>query len=341
MVPEVVSLDPLLDDGTAAVVVPFHNAAVAELFPDHKAVAVDEFRARFDAPELQSQFIGLVEPSGDLVGLGLVRMWVDGTNAHLLFVQILVRPDRRRAGLGRLLLDRTVQIAEGSGRSMVIADTVDTVPAGASFAVAVGAEVGMREYVSSVSVANLDTDRLQLWIDDGPRRGADYDVKRWVDGYPEADLAHIAELFVMADEDMPFEDAAFEPITETAETLKLRLEGSKPFVDRVTSVAVHRPSGQLVGFSELIRRSSDPATLLTTLTTVHRDHRGHAIGKWLKADVIMAATARFAETTVVKTENAFSNAAMLGINDAIGFVPRFTLTSYQVGTEDLRANIDR
>lgn len=224
---------------------------------------------------------------------------------------------------------------------MIIADTFDTVPAGALFAASVGAEVGIREHVSRVSVAELDTDLLQSWIDDASRRADDYDVIRWNDFYPEANLGEIAELFVMADEDMPFEDAAFEPITETAESLNMRLEASKPFIRRVTSVAVLRSTGQLVGFSELIRRLSDTSTLFTTLTIVHRDHRSHNLGKWLKADVITAAIARFPDAQRLQTENAFSNAAVLGINDAIGFVPQYTLTSYQVSTEKVRRYLDR
>ena len=340
MVPQIVSLDPLSDDETAAFVVPFHNAALNELFPDRKEAGADEFKARFAAPEMETRFFGAFDVDGKLVGLCVVRLWIDGTNKHLLFVQVLVRPDRRRQGLGRLLLERAVEIAGTTGRSMIMADTFDTVPEGALFAAAVGADVGIREHVSRVAVAKLDTPGLRTWLDCGLTGALDYDLIRWTDGYPDTNLGAVAELFVMADEDMPFEDAAFEPITETAASLKLRLDASKPFVQRVTSVAVHRSTGQLVGFSELIRRLSDTSTLFTTLTTVHRDHRGHGLGKWLKADVITAAIARFPDTQHVQTENAFSNAAMLGINDAIGFVPQYTLTSYQLATDQVRQYLE-
>lgn len=55
----------------------------------------------------------------------------------------------------------------------------------------------------------------------------------------------------------------------------------------------------------------------------------------------MGAIARFPDAEILRTENAFSNAAMLGINDAIGFVPRFSATSYQLATEKVRADLDR
>lgn len=266
---------------------------------------------------------------------------MERTNEHLLFVQILVRPDRRRTGIGILLLERATEVAEARGRSMVMTDTFDTIPAGACFAAAVGADVGIREHVSRVAVPRINMVALRSWADEGVRRAVDYDLIRWTDGYPDARLGDVAALFVMADEDMPFDDAAFEPITETAESLKMRLDASKPFVERVTTVTAHRSSGQLVGFSELIRRRSDTSTLFTSLTTVHRDHRGRGLGKWMKGDVITAAIARFPDTKRLQTENAFSNTAMLAINDAIGFVPQYTLTSYQLATEKVRRYLDR
>lgn len=57
--------------------------------------------------------------------------------------------------------------------------------------------------------------------------------------------------------------------------------------------------------------------------------------------MITAAIARFPDAQRLQTENAFSNAAVLGINDAIGFVPQYTLTSYQVSTEKVRRYLDR
>jgi GNAT superfamily N-acetyltransferase len=153
--------------------------------------------------------------------------------------------------------------------------------------------------------------------------------------------AQIARLFVIADEDMPFEDAAFDPGSETAETVRARLERTESTVKRITSIARHVESGELAGFSELTVRPSDPSTLFTSLTVVHRDHRGHALGKWIKADSILRAMERWPDATHVQTENAASNAPMLGINDAIGFRLEHTLIAYQANVAQVRAYLDR
>jgi len=334
-------LSPLTSDSDGDIVVPFHNRAMREMHPRRAVITLDEFRVRYDTPQVRNRFFGINDEHGALAALGLAMQWVDGTNAELEFVQVLVRPDKRRLGLARELLARSVEIAVQGGRTLITADTVDTVPSGDAFAVAIGADIGMREHINVVAVADIDILMLERWRDEGPDRAPTYELLSWTDGYPSEHDAQIARLFVMADEDMPFEDLDFEPNAETAESVRERLERTAGTTNLVTSVSRHRRSGDIVGFSELaIMRTGDPV-LYTTLTVVDRDHRGHALGKWIKADAILRAVERFPEATHIQTENAFSNAPMLGINDAIGFKPEHTLVSYQASTDGVRAYLER
>ena len=63
---------------------------------------------------------------------------------------------------------------------------------------------------------------------------------------------------------------------------------------------------------------------------VDREHRGHALGKWLKSAVILHGLERWPEADDIETMNAFSNEAMLGINREIGFEHEFTVRTYRV-----------
>lgn len=311
-----------------------------ELFPRIADSTLLEFRARHDAPSSEQRFFGIDDGDGDLAALGIAMHWVDGSNPQLQFLQVLVRPDMRQQGLARVLLSRALEIAVEGGRTMITGDTVDTVPSGEAFAHAVGADLGLREHINVVAVSNIDTSMLEQWREEGPERASDYELLSWFDGYPRGHDARMAQLFVMADEDMPFEDWDFEPTAETAESVRERLERLADITNLVTSVARHRDSGEIVGFSELVAHPGDP-TLETTLTVVDRDHRGFALGKWIKADVILRALQRFPDVTHIETENAFSNAPMLGINDEIGFVPEHALLIFQASTDTVRAYLER
>ncbi len=336
-----IDLNPFTSDADADVVVPFHNLALRETHPRSAFLTTDEFRARFDRPQMEQQFFGVIDDAGELAALGVAMWWVDGTNTHLLFLQNLVRPDMRQQGLGRQVLRRALEVTLERGRSMLIADIIDTVPAGQAFALTVGADLGLREHMNVVAVSDLDTEMLERWVTEGPGRAEGYELLAWAETYPEEHHGQLARLFVMADEDAPFEDAAFEPQAETAETVKERLERSEGFVERVASVVRHVESGAIVGFSEVVMVQKGSPSLNTSLTVVDRDHRGHAIGKWIKADAILRGIERYPDVTHIETENAFSNAPMLGINDEIGFRPEHTLMTYQATVDTVRAYLDR
>ncbi len=337
----ITDLYPFTSDETAAKVVAFRNAALGELIPRRASNTVEEFRVVHSDPSQTSEIYGIVDESDDLEALGISVHFVDGPNAHLQWTQISVRPDMRRQGHARQLLAHACSIAEASGRTMLGADAYDSVPAGDAFAHAVGAEVGMREEINVVETAAVDRTMLKMWRLAGPQRAEGYAVLQWADGNPSEHDAQIACLFVMAEEDMPFEDAAFDPGAETAETVRRRLERTQHTITRITSVARHAESGDIIGFSELFSRESDQDTLYTSLTAVNRDHRGHALGKWLKADAILRGMERWPDAKFIQTEHAHSNAPMLGINHQIGFQLEHTAIFYQATVEKVRGYLAR
>ncbi len=336
-----VDLFPLSSEDDADRVVAFYSRAYNEMLPRSQGTAVDEFRARFADPALEMHTFAIEDGSGGIEGVGIGIHWMDGTNGHLQWAQILVRPESRRMGHGRRLLARLAAVAASCGRSVMLADAYDTVPAGGAFAQAVGAHAAMREHISVVETDALDRTMLEAWRQDEPIRAEGYEVLSWADGWEQEHDSAIARLFVMADEDMPFEDAAFDPGAETAGTVRARLERTKDTITRVTSVVRHAESRVLVGFSELIVKASDSNTLFTMLTVVDRDHRGHGLGKWVKADSILHGIERWPRATHIQTENAASNAPMLGINDAIGFAPEHRMITYQATVDRVREYLER
>ena len=136
-------------------------------------------------------------------------------------------------------------------------------------------------------------------------------------------------MLLMLEQDAPMPEGR-EPRQWTGDMVKVMVEHMTELVEVSTAAAIHRESGTIVGLSQLIRPKGAPQTIITTWTVVDREHRGHALGKWLKSAVILHGLERWPEADDIETMNAFSNEAMLGINHEIGFEHEFTVRTYRV-----------
>lgn len=338
---QIVEVFPFTSDEDAGPVVAFYNLIDQEKISYRHDATVLSYRATHDEPSLVMRHFVARNGDGGVVGLLIVGVWEDGTNEHLVWAQLAVRPDARRQGIGKALLRRALEIGRERGCTTIIADTINTIPAGRAFAEAVGAHEGLREVTNTVLTSAIDQSMLEEWYLTAPSRAPGYEVLVIDGNYPEEFYPGVARLFVMADEDMPMDDLALEPMATTAETVAGWIKQLEGVVERTTAIARHVDSGQLVGFSGINHHIDDVETLHTTLTVVDRDHRGHGLGKWIKSGVILRAMEKHPEAIRLVTENAASNAPMLGINDAIGFKPEFEMISYQATVDVIETYLSR
>lgn len=330
--PTITEVFPLTDEADAGAIIGILNEVWAELAPHRAPVSIVDHRASYTTARMKVRHFLAVGQDGDRLGLLITLEFLDGSNDHLVFVEIDVLRRARRRGIGTALLAKALEVATEGGRTTMGFDTYDTVPAGAQWCESFGATVAMREHLNAVEVVDLDIEMLERWRREGPSRAPGYDMLIWTDGYPTEYLEQVAGLWFMGEEDMPLEDMTFNPPSVSASFVAERLEQSAGVLERLTAIPRHIESDTLVGFSELLYRRSDPNNIQTTLTMVHRDHRGHALGKWVKAAVILEGLMRWPNGRRILTENAKSNDAMLGINDAIGFKPLGTLLLYEAET---------
>ena len=68
-------------------------------------------------------------------------------------------------------------------------------------------------------------------------------------------------------------------------------------------------------------------------TGVSPEFRGRGLGRWLKAAMLDRIVRERPGVKFVRTGNADSNAAMLGINRALGFTPYVSRCVWQLETE--------
>jgi hypothetical protein len=150
---------------------------------------------------------------------------------------------------------------------------------------------------------------------------ADYEVVQWVGRCPDVWLADMAHLHQRMSTDAPA--AAIEFAEEQWDEQRMRnLDDINDAGGRlnVTSAARHRPTGRLVGYTDIAlgEQKGRPATQEDTL--VLKEHRGHRLGMLLKVANLEQVMRLSPVTPRITTFNAEENRPMLSVNEAVGFV---------------------
>ena len=83
-------------------------------------------------------------------------------------------------------------------------------------------------------------------------------------------------------------------------------------------MARHRRTGEWAGHTILCVDGNRPGYGIQEDTSVVRGHRGHRLGMWLKASMLLWMREEHPELTTIDTWNATSNAHMIAVNEALG-----------------------
>jgi mycothiol synthase len=265
-------------------------------------------------------------------------MWaLTEDNQHLIDTSIRVRADHRRQGLGRALLARMIEAAEGGGRTTMVLRSTDRVPAGEAFARRIGAKLGLTQGMNRLVLAEADRELVRRWVDEGPRRAPGYSLVA-IDGpYRDDLIEQIIDLSTVMNT-APREDLDQEDEIPTVEQAReMEAAHAQVHLERWYLAALHDASGQLVGWTEVGWVPDTPETVWQWGTGVRPEHRGHALGKWLKAVMLQRVLDERAGIIDIRTTNAESNDAMLGINHELGFRKLYTNLYWQVTVDRAKA----
>jgi mycothiol synthase len=267
-----------------------------------------------------------------VVGLAWVFWRLADENRHLARVTVGVAPDSRRQRRASELLRLAAEHAQADGRTLIQTWTGDRQASGEAFCRAVGAEVGLVTHENRLRLADVDRAQLAAWVRAGEAL-PDYDlVFVEIPTPPEllsaaAEIAHVIN--TAPRDDLHEEDETFTPERLAAwerENLAGGHSGWRLY-------ARHRPSGNLVGLTQIGWLADQGAVVDQGDTGVLPEHRGKGLAKWLKAAMLEKVLAELPAAQTVVTGNAYSNDAMLAINNALGFRPAGRWTVWQVGTE--------
>lgn len=265
-------------------------------------------------PGSETREYWIAESEGECIGFGQLSV---GAALPTARVEILVHPDRRRAGHGTALLETVRRQAAAHGASVLIGS--HATDAGSRFAAAAGADDTQREVHSvlrlpaAVAVAAVPGYRLRSWVGAAP--------KELVDSFARAREA-INDAPFPSDEEVAVWDAA------RVRDLEAALERREREV-RVT-VALDEQD-EVVASTELRVSRAPAATATTEDTSVVRQHRRKGLGRWVKVESLRRLQEERPDVTQVTTMNAEENRAMRGLNESLGFRPVAVWTSCVLG----------
>lgn len=288
-----------------------------ELRAEDPPIPFEEFAA-FQRSALESERrVYWLARAGDGTPVGRAELrFPTQHNLHLGNVLVYVHPDHRRQGIGTRLAQAVVAEAAADGRTDLVTDINDGHP-GEAFFTRLGGKVGLPQRISRLDLHGLDRDLMARWISDG--EATDYSLvswrarcpDEWLDGY-----AHVITAMNGAPVDgLPIEDRVHTPASIRERENELR----EAHLERWTIAAVHDRSHELAGFTDVVLVESSPENAWQGGTGVLPEHRGHGLGRWMKAAMAAALREERPALRWIDTENAYSNGPMLAINVAMGF----------------------
>jgi GNAT superfamily N-acetyltransferase len=275
----------------------------------------------------------------DLVAYGQLSLDRTGDNAHRAEFDVHVAASHRRRGIGRSVLVPIVDAAAADGRSTLAAGTPQGT-VGEEFLAAVRTERVYLERRSRLVVADIDRQLVDGWIADAKSKASDYSLLRLDGAIPDEHLQAVIDVHATMN-DAPREGLDLEDEHDTPETFREREALLFALgTCKMQVIARHDPSGEFAGFTTLSWHPLLPEVVWQWGTAVRREHRGHAIGRFLKAANLNNLRDENPAAEFIDTWNAGSNKWMLAINDDLGFRPYLWYQAFQGHIDDVRQALE-
>jgi mycothiol synthase len=289
------------------------------------------------ARSLPSQFVDhswLAETAaGTPIAVGYCWWHADG-DERVMECDVLVTQDRRREGIGSALMAVICEETVREGRSLLTWSTFDSVPAADAFSRSLGAAVARVNRTSDLTLSGVDWAMVERWVHAEQARAAGYTLDAIEGPIPEQ-LRSDAATFHHIMQTAPRDELAVGDVM-IDEAFVAELDRSLVESGRLRwTLLVRDPRGVCVGGTEITFEPDDATVAFQQNTGIDPAHRGLGLAKWAKAAMLERIRDGRPDVRVVRTGNAFSNAPMLAINDALGFEVVSTTTDWQVDVADV------
>lgn len=283
----------------------------------------EEIEMKRDDPEGDEFIHAAMDPaSGAMIGILWFGVFKEtspsyATNGHMAWTGASVMQADRRRGIGTALL----RLVPGLARAHKIRLLTGwaTEDDGKAFVRALGAKVGSRRRENRLDFDRVDWPMVVSWAREGPTRSPGTTI-RWFRGRIDDDaLEAYAKLFTEIANQQPWDDLERGDFIHDAAWFRDRADRFASLGDTwLTAISVE-PDGSISGLTDMVYDPDEVYIIGQGLTGVREANRGRGLGKWLKAEMLLHVREAFPQVRTVSTWNATTNAAMLAINDALGF----------------------
>ncbi len=316
------------------------NVLSAEVVPDDPLLPYDQaIEMHRNRPERIRRTSVRVRDGSDLLvaSTGIAIDPDHDDNPDMLPVGVNVLAEHRRNGVGTQLLAHVVAFAKREKRTRLVGGTSSRLPAGEAFVLSLGAEKKQAMHMNRLMISDVDRALMETWVAEGPTRAEGYELIGWDGDVPDEHMdPFLAAVLVM--NTAPRDDLEMNDFTLTPEEIRESEKVAAAAGYQQWQLIARRVSdGAWAGIHDIGWNPSEPDYVYVGATGVFPDHRGRALGKWLKAAMTLRVLDERPNVTEIRTGNADSNDAMLGINKEMGYKPFIDQAVWELSTADAEA----
>lgn len=195
----------------------------------------------------------------------------------------------------------------------------------------------MRHHRYRLDVAQIDWESYRRWAVRGA--GPGYELLRWHGACPDRLLENYVGLTNVMNS-APQGDMEHPPLLAlSVEEFRRRQARREALgIEAWTVVARHRPTGMLAGLHDL---TIPPTGTVATVenTGVAEAHRGHGIGRWLKAAMVLWLADERPALTRFVTATSDINHHMRRVNEDLGYQLELERSVWQVRVKAAQARL--
>lgn len=260
------------------------------------------------------------------------------TNENIAMFQIEMLKKYRRRGVGTRAIKILVDICEKNNKFIFIVGS--HVPDTNKFFDAIGAIIAQRNEENKLKLTEIDWEMIDQWIAEGQQINPKTKIITLKGPIPDEYFDNFLKTFNETANLQPKDDLAMGDISITKEDYrKIEQSDIKGNILIFTILTVEE-DGEVSGLTQLRKIPGKEKLLSQNLTGVPIKYRGRKLGKWVKAMMLKYVKDNYPDTEAIRTGNANSNAAMLHINQKLGFKKYKEDVLAQVTLDQLKNYLD-